>query len=244
MSALEAVERHRRAQIQLAARAAREVAAAWQLLDPTDVDRTLERWLQTTLGIVARNRSLSARLGAAHYLDLRDQSGVTARMPERIPPVDADTAAITTSMVVTGPNDIKARTAATEGGFTTPIAALAGSKVVGAAVRHVLGGGRGAIINRIQVDRAAIGVARVTSGKPCAFCAMLASRGAVYKDRSQTSAGFQSHDACKCQPMTIYRRGERLPASNTQFADLWAESTDGLGGDRAINAFRQALANN
>lgn len=37
---------------------------------------------------------------------------------------------------------------------------------------------------------------RVTDGKPCAFCAMLAARGPVYV--SEVSSSFESHPGCGC----------------------------------------------
>lgn len=49
-----------------------------------------------------------------------------------------------------------------------------------AAVRQALKGGRGVTNEVMRKDRKVIGFARVTDANPCAFCALLASRGAVY----------------------------------------------------------------
>jgi len=68
-------------------------------------------------------------------------------------------------------------------------------RVSGAVARHVLDSARETLLASVRADRRARGWARVTSAEPCKFCAMLASRGAVY---SATSGVFQAHDHCGC----------------------------------------------
>lgn len=72
----------------------------------------------------------------------------------------------------------------------------------GAVTRHVLDGGREALLASLRADQRARGWARVTSPQPCEFCAMLASRGGVY---AATSGAFQSHDHCGCGLKPTYR---------------------------------------
>ena len=110
--------------------------------------------------------------------------------------------------------------------------------VSGTSSRHVLNGGRDALDELIQADDAAVGWARVTDGDPCAFCAMLASRGAVYK--SAMTAGFKAHDHCACTAEPVYDAFADLPGRAQEFQDLWYSATKGFSGKDAINAFRRA----
>src|SRR5690606_6285792 len=67
----------------------------------------------------------------------------------------------------------------------------------GAATKAVLTGGRKSLLTLMEADRQLIGWVRVTDGNPCAFCAMLASRGIV-RYKSEAAAKFQAHDHCAC----------------------------------------------
>jgi hypothetical protein len=85
--------------------------------------------------------------------------------------------------------------------------------MTGASTRLVLEGGRQVIHDAVMGDEHAIGWARITDPDPCAFCAMLASRGAVYHTR-MTAGGkankrfvgdgmfkFHNNDACLAKPI-------------------------------------------
>lgn len=108
----------------------------------------------------------------------------------------------------------------------------------GAVDRHVTNAGRDTITENIKKDKQAVGWQRLSStGSPCYFCAMLISRGPVYKSKKQAS--FQSHDTCHCFPEPMYIKGDWAPVA-TNTADLWKKATKGLSGKDAINAFRRA----
>ena len=78
----------------------------------------------------------------------------------------------------------------------------------------VLDQSRTAIIDAVQDDREAIGWARVTEPGACYFCAMLATRGAVYKSRD--TASFQAHRRypngtggdCRCHVEPVFNAYE------------------------------------
>ncbi|GAA0256741.1 hypothetical protein GCM10010492_67070 [Saccharothrix mutabilis subsp. mutabilis] len=121
------------------------------------------------------------------------------------------------------------------------------------ALRHGAAGGRDLLHNARRVDQAIIGYHRVTSAKPCAFCAMLAARSAMPPDRrtfyaSQCAATFTIrdgdpdtfHDGRLCTVEPVYRDGSP-PAASVEFAELWATSTKGLSDCKARNAFRRAF---
>jgi hypothetical protein len=86
--------------------------------------------------------------------------------------------------------------------------------------RYVLTGGRIRMADLIRSDRAAVGWARVTRGKACAFCGLLAARGPVY---SKLTGGFRAHNSCACTIEPVFRDlpRDKWPASSRQWADRY-----------------------
>ena len=135
----------------------------------------------------------------------------------------------------------------------------AGASAASAADREALRGGRELIAQASREDRRVIGWARVTDGNPCAFCAMLASRGSTY--RSEASAFFagmrgatevprdpdalaelnQYHNGCHCQAVPIYTRADFLTPEARRYAREWQEVTRGLAGAEARRAWRRHI---
>lgn len=227
-------EAHRLAQGRLGAQTVQHMRTIWPLLDPADP----ERWLRATRLVIDAQRQVSARL-AANYVStfkmLELGAGVTAApvvLAEAAP-----AAAVTTSMLVTGPSAVE--TAVRRGVRAVEAMDVAEARSSAAALRHVLDGGRETIIETVSADRQAQGWARSVSGNCCAFCAMLASRGPVY---GRDSVNFHSHDACKCSAEPVYRDDAAWPARSREFQQRWSESTAGLSGNDAINAFRRSLS--
>lgn len=120
----------------------------------------------------------------------------------------------------------------------------------GSAARHVLTGGRTQHLEMVQEDAAAIGWMRVTDGEPCAFCAMLSSRGPRYKSEASASVvvdpnakralGEQYHDNCGCTAEAVYSNTQAWPGRGREFQKLWKDATEGASGLDALNAFRRA----
>lgn len=144
--------------------------------------------------------------------------------------------AVEKSLLVTGPSEIKRRTARHE---PEPVA-MRNSFVAaaGAASRHVLTGGRETQLTLVEADEVALGWARVTDGDPCSFCAVLASRGPAYKTKA--SAGFSAHDNCACTAEAVFARTADWPGAAREYQRLWYASTKGYSGKDALNAFRRA----
>lgn len=244
-AAAQLTEGHRLAQARIAAQTARLLHSTWPLLDPTDLDATVGRWLRVIVPLVSRQRRQSVLLAGQYLRAFRAvELGVESTY---VPVLDVpdELRAITTSLTVTGPVSIK-----DQARRLVPVARaaeVAEAKVVGAAMRHTLNGGRGAILDSVKADRRALGYARSTSGKPCSFCAMLASRGPVYKDDSFDSSdarftGFgdaKVHDRCYCSLEPVYRRDADWPAGGRHYQQMWDEAKR-MDGDTAIN-FRRLM---
>ncbi|MEV4434803.1 hypothetical protein [Streptomyces sp. NPDC049585] len=92
-------------------------------------------------------------------------------------------------------------------------------------------GGREALAEAIRSDPKALGYYRETDADPCAWCAMLGGRGAVYKSAQSAglSDGHRYHPDCHCQPRPVFSRTHTLPEANQRYMRLWREkSADGL----------------
>lgn len=124
-----------------------------------------------------------------------------------------------------------------------------GSRQSAAAERIVMDGGRGAVFNYANRDKRAIGYARASaSGTPCGWCAMLISRGAVYrsaKSASLSEDGDLYHDNCHCYAEPIFVKGqyESDPRFdlNREYAALWPKVTKGYGGKDAVAIWRKFI---
>jgi len=128
------------------------------------------------LAVIGERRATSAAL-AAGYFDAFRRADIGGAASPVLAAFDASAAArVRTSLQVTG--------YVTEERLRTLKHADPGKvalvRVSGAVTRQVLDGGRETLLASVRDDRRARGWARVTSPKPREFCAMLASRGAVY----------------------------------------------------------------
>ncbi|MFE4451427.1 hypothetical protein [Streptomyces sp. NPDC056796] len=121
----------------------------------------------------------------------------------------------------------------------------AGARQAAAAERLVNNGGRSTVWNHMEKDRRVIGYIRLSrTGTPCGWCAMLISRGPVY--RSQKSAeygdGDKYHDNCHCYAEPVFTRAQYdSPAYelNRSYEELWPKVTRGLSGKAAVSAWRR-----
>lgn len=111
----------------------------------------------------------------------------------------------------------------------------------GAAVRESLNGGRGVTDRVMKKDRKVIGFARVTDSNPCALCALLASRGAVFGKGSfigtdkkwklnpeaarDVPDGWTNvakvHDNCRCMLRPVYANESVWDDGARHYLDLW-----------------------
>lgn len=124
----------------------------------------------------------------------------------------------------------------------------AGARQAAAAERIAMNGGRSAIWNHMSRDRRVLGYIRLSrSGTPCGWCAMLISRGAVYRSKSSAefADGDKYHDNCHCYAEPIYSREQYNSSSayelNRRYSALWPKVTRGLSGKAAVSAWRRFI---
>lgn len=227
-------ERHRLRQVRIGAEAAGMVAASWSLLDWAALDESWDLIQPALVAVTIQNRRISARVSADYYNTFRAAEGVLAPFVAGTA-ADVPREAIETSLRVTGPSTWSRLL---DAGASPRVASdTVMTRVVGAVQRHARNGGRSTILGAIQRDPAVSGYHRVTAAKPCYFCAMLASRGAVYV--TQRSASFKPHDHCACTAEPAFKPGS-APARSREFEDLWRQSTKGTSGKESLRAFRRA----
>lgn len=237
---------HRRAQAAIASVTLRRLTALWDLLDPNDLDRTSAAWVAASTDAVRGGYALSARAAATYYAAFRAvEVGTTLLASTVLPPATRmNTDAVRTSFIVTGPVSIKSGTG--QGRPLERTVADSLVRVLGAGQRHTLAGGRDTIQDGIATDQVVIGYARVLGGEGCAFCVMLASRGAVYTSGESASSSFQAsgedltgyevHDHCQCSVEPIMGDRYRLPTSTYDAMEKYRAATDPDGEWRRSDA--------
>ena len=228
-------EQFRMRQAYAATQAILDILGIWGLLKPGDI-RSSWPAIRTALAALIRDRFATAAAdGNAYYLQARTAAGVLGDLPEMsLPPMPED-ALIQATLDSTGPYTLLAKIKAAE-----PVAQAAqttGTKVSEAAARLILNGARQAVLQAVTEDSEAVGWMRVTASDPCAWCAMLASRGAVYK--SEESASFDAHYRCRCSAQCVFSREDAKALRNAPLAQEWQQATAGYSGKDALNAWRR-----
>lgn len=206
---------HQVAQIVVGARAAEEAFLLWPRLDWRDLDGSMPYWLASST-IAANRRMQESQQVAGTYLDeyRRAEVGEPASIVLAAPSGTAD------ALRIAGPIRVKQLIASGMDPEEAHQAAF--RKYAGMVKRQTMMGGRLTIARTTGRDRRAIGWRRVTDGNPCAFCAMLASRGPVYRDAASAD-GLQYHSDCGCTAEPAYSAWE--PTEQEQeFIDAYTDA--------------------
>lgn len=227
-SQLGAAQAGRGAQLAIRAALVAEAAKLWPLLDTQRIAATFPGWVAAMIALVRDYHRQSAQAAAAAYRLARSQAiqSPTPMSLIRLAP-DPDPQWMRAAFGYSGPGLLDRDTA-------RPGTAL--STTLGTASRIALDGGRQTVLDTVRADPVAVGWYRVTDGHPCAFCAMLAGRGVVYK--SHETASFKSHNDCGCVDAPAFSHEQRIPALNQTAADIYDQHARGHGNQLA--AFRKA----
>lgn len=127
------------------------------------------------------------------------------------------------------------------GADPNPVAAL--TRISGGLQRIVLGQARETTFGAVASDPVRPQFARHASSNACAFCAMLATRGAVYASAA-SSLGDRYHDDCHCAVVEVFpgQRYEEAP-----YVAKWREAYSATSsGDTktVLSEMRQTLGTN
>lgn len=249
-SATAIAEAHREVQARNAAITAALVARYYRVIDsssPASIERTAAAWLAAVIPLIRARRRQSIRLAERYYeLVHEEETGdkFDYLVPEGFELIEEQARRSLAYLGVFGLTERIRKGVDPAEAFSK-----AQAEAAGAAVRHVANGGREVILDAVQKDRRAVGWQRVTRVNPCYFCAMLASRGPVYKEDSfdESDPRFEGgigehkvHDACKCFLVPVYSRTTEMPGPAKRFQDLWNETTGDVFGKDKVRAFRRA----
>ncbi|MEV0267713.1 hypothetical protein AB0H43_02975 [Hamadaea sp. NPDC050747] len=218
------VAAYRQSQASVVALAHAELVDWWAALG-TGVLEVIEAALKTFLpDLVATYGDIAATVAADWYADLREQADAPGLYRATLGDViKAEQAQATAAWACSADSDAEAL-----------------KRLSGSVQRFVQYGGRSTLRRNVLDDPSQPRYARVPreGGSSCAWCRVLASRGAVYlSEESAGGAGGEFHDHCGCQPTPVWP-GQREPydvgALYQQYQNAAAEA--GSGDVRDITA--------
>lgn len=212
----------------------RDVLAQWAIT-LSDLSAVRAHWTPIRAAITAAvndRHDVFWRMGLRFYAQVRNAAGVTSSVPEVLP-VPLPPALVQATLDSTGPwTMLKAVEKGLQAG---PAAEMAGVRLSGAASRLAIQGAREAVLTLVGKDQEAEAWARILGPRPCYFCAMLASRGPVYK--TERSAGFQAHNHCMCVAVPVFSADQPVPGWH-DLESQWQQATKGKSGQDARLAWR------
>jgi hypothetical protein len=217
----------------------RELTLLWPAFESADAERFWPTLRLAIRALVNSRRRTSSGLASAYYSQFRAAENVLGRTEIKLAP-DLPQPLVDTTLDFAGLVEFKK--ALRRGRTKEQATARSLVTTAGAASRLVLDGGRSTIDATVNEDVQALGYLRVTDNDPCAFCAMLASRGPAYRSKESAAGATPDHyhDHCGCTAEPMYDHDTNWPGRAKEFQDLWVESTSGEHGHNAVKAFRRA----
>ncbi|AWT42561.1 MULTISPECIES: hypothetical protein [Streptomyces] len=231
----------RRAQTALVRLLLRDMRGLRRLLVASRLQASVPDWLAAVRSLVDQYGAAAASLAANAFEDQRDAAGIRRRAVVRTagtPPEDKVEASLRWALKdIWDGGDLEA----------------AHRKAEGVAQKLVLDQGRETLRQAVRQDREAVAYARAAALGACAFCKLMASRGAVYKnagtagrDADERFSGDASvvkfHDNCHCTIVPVFRGQQfRLSPHAAEWDRLYREYAQGHPGDQ-LRLFRRALA--
>lgn len=220
------VEAHRQEIADVVAVAQADLAEQWRGLPLDDAPAAKAAATVVVTDLVETYGPMAAGAGADWYAETRSEAGVRGSFRPRLEvPVIARQIATNVGWSVSPL-------------FGQPKPDLALARLAGVTQRLVANADRATILTNTRRDPAQPRWYRGASGKCCAFCAMVASRGAVY--RSEQTADFKAHSNCRCFPVVLFPgESHELPDYYKDFGDEYAtaaEQVEAAGGKRTQSA--------
>jgi hypothetical protein len=236
---------HQATQRALSARLIEELGPLWDLIRLGAFATTIPLWIEAVVALLERFARMSGTLSADYYeqeRELANVRGVFRAAPALIPDGKAEASLrwATKDLWIPeadSPPPIEERLSAAE------------KKAEGAAQKVIADVGRDTLAAALDEDEEAIAWARMTSRDACAFCALMASRGAVYHTE-QTVGGaanrrfegegeYKFHDHCDCTVIPIFEGQQWEPPDYVQEWDrLYMEAA--AGERNQLRAWRRA----
>lgn len=232
---------YRAAQLGLTRLLVRDVRGLRRLIIPSRLRTSIPDWITAMQQVVDQYARTSAALGAEFYDTQREAAGVPGAFT--VPVADPPPEGKTEASLRWATKDVWDREPeqATEA-QRQPLAVRleqAAKKAEHVAQKLVADTGRATVIDAVREDARATAWARSAALGACAFCKMLASRGAVY---ARDTVDFRSHDGCHCGVVPVFAgQSFELSSQAAEWARLYQEYAAGHSGSQ-LARFRRALA--
>lgn len=210
--------RHMAQQLGLRAAVLRDIIKLypmWQLNDPASYERFVE-----AMTLLVQSRATNSAALAARYfrmykdVDLGLTAGKAVLLAE--PPSAREIRIAIDATAQAGVYRALTRGQTVEQAMKSGLV-----QVSGALTRQVLNTGRETVLETARREPRYNGWIRVSDGNPCAFCAMLLSRGPVYWSEKSAGEGSRWHDHCACS-VQPFKSGDQWPEANQKYRDLWS----------------------
>jgi hypothetical protein len=249
------VTRWRRAQAGLTSLLLRELLGLRRLINPNRLQATVPTWIDAVAVLVESYSEVSATLAADFYDGERDAAGVAGgfRVPlADSPPEGQISNSLRWATKDLWPRDEDEATVAQLEPFDIRLEA-AMEKADGAVGRLVQNAGRETVQEAVRQDGSAVAYARAAALGCCYFCALMSSRGAIYKDRGTVGEDandrfvgddsvIKYHNYCRCQPIPVFRgQSFELSPKAREWDRIYREFAQGHPGQQ-LRLFRAALA--
>ena len=208
-------DRHRREQVRLAITADSQARRVWDAtLDPADLQGSQPIWKNAILDLLQTWWKISADTAADYLPRFREAETGDGAIDVAMPRFDRRKVAGQIDWLGT----VNVLWHMARGENREAAYAAARSLFLGVFHEAVLTGGRSTVERWAKADPRAVGWRRVSDGDPCAFCAMLVTRGPVYtsadKAGLRASDGRKYHAHCGCTVEVIY--GDWRPTEREQ----------------------------
>jgi hypothetical protein len=233
----------RSVQVAIRAQLLLDVAKLWPALDPKRLGETWPGWIRAMSLLTRSYHTQSSTAAGASYRLAREHA---TRSPAPMSLVKLAPAPDETWMRkaygYSAPGMLNKDTA-------RPGTAL--STTLGTAARIVMDGGRTTVLDTVAADPVATGWYFETDGDPCWWCAMIASRGFVFKEHSfdisdarflgaETKDSAKVHNNCGCVIVGVFSKSHQLPDINQEARQIYYDSTGDVTGADKLVAFRKA----
>lgn len=248
------VAQWRAAQIGLTRLLLRDLRGLRRLLNPNRLQATVPTWIDAVAALAARYSQVSATLAADFYDGERAAAGApgTFTVPLADPPPEEQTSSsLRWATKDVWDRDADVATDAQAEPLDVRIDA-AMTKADAVTQKLVTDVGRATVRQAVDEDPGAVAYARAAALGACAFCRLMASRGAVYRNAEtagrDANDGFSGdasvvkfHDNCHCGIIPVFR-GQRfeLSAHAAEWDRIYREHAQGHPGDQ-LRLFRRAL---
>lgn len=233
---LEVAVTARTMQLAIRARLLRDVAALWPMLDGKRLDETFPGWMRAMSLLVRNYHGQSAAAASAAYREARAQATLSPapRSLIKLAPAPSEEW-MARAFGFSGPGMLQRDT-------VRPNTAL--STTLGTASRIVRTGADDTISATVEKDPVALGWYFHTDGDPCFWCALIASRGTVFKGDSFEASNrkfigdgtAKIHNNCACVLAPVFSKSQVLPDINREARQVYENRGEG----DALNAFRRA----